>query len=202
GEHERAQPVREARPDEREQAKREGRVRRHSDPPSRSGGAARVEREIDRHGNRHAAKSGEERHEKPPALTQLAQVYFAPRLETYHEEEERHKSAVDPVAERERDAPVAQVDGELGLPQPRVRRAVDVDPDKCSYCGREENGGTSGLRAQELAERRLDAARPRSSRRERGCSSTGHRRLIPSAASTARNGARRVSNSPRRLAPS
>ena len=68
-EHERAQSIREARPDESEQAEREGGVRRHRDPPAAGGATAAIEGEIDRDRRDHSADTGQERQREPPALT-------------------------------------------------------------------------------------------------------------------------------------
>ncbi len=118
-----AQPVGEARPDEREQAERERRVGRHRHAPAVRRGAAGVEREVDRDRHGHAAErrpaTGSD--DRPP-LAQLAEVELAPRLEADDEEEERHQAAVHPVAQVQRDADAAEVDRELGPPDGARRR--------------------------------------------------------------------------------
>jgi hypothetical protein len=98
GEHERAQAIREARPDDSEHAEHERGVRRHRRPPAVRGRVARVQREVDRNGRRSSSEPGEERQCEPPALANLAQVELPSRLEPDDEEEERHQPAVHPVA--------------------------------------------------------------------------------------------------------
>ena len=105
--------------------------------------------------------AGQQRQREPPPLAQLAEVELAPRLEPDDEEEERHQAAVDPLAQVERDAGVAEVDRERRRPERVVRRRVDVHPDERGDRRGEQDRGAAGLRAQELAQRRLEAPRPR-----------------------------------------
>ena len=98
---ERAQPVGEARPDEREQAERERGVGRHRHPPPVRRRTAGIEREVDRDRAAMPAERREHRQREPAPLAQLAEVELAPRLEADDEEEERHQAAVHPVAKVE-----------------------------------------------------------------------------------------------------
>jgi hypothetical protein len=90
-------PVLKARADEREQAKREGGVRRHHDPPAACGRASGIESEVDGDRHRHAADPRQQGQGEAPPLPQLTQVELAASLEPDNEEEERHQTAVHPV---------------------------------------------------------------------------------------------------------
>ena len=68
GDHESPQAVRKARADEREQAEHEGGVGRHRDSPAVGGRAPRVEDEVDRDGDGHAADRGQQRQREAPPL--------------------------------------------------------------------------------------------------------------------------------------
>src|ERR687884_120862 len=94
----------------------------------------------------------------PPSLAQLAEVELAPRLEPDDEEEERHQAAVHPVAQVERDTRAAEVDREPRRPDRVVGARVDVHPDERGGRGGEQDGGAARLGAQELPQRRLEAA--------------------------------------------
>ena len=106
------------------------------------------------------AERREQRQDEPPALAQLPEVELAARLEPDDEEEERHQAAVDPVPQVERDPVAAEVDREGRAPDALVRGRVDVRPHERGDRGREQDRGAAGLRAQELAQGRLDASRP------------------------------------------
>ncbi len=162
GEHERPQAIGEPRPDEREQAEREGGVGRHRDSPAVRRRMTGVEREVDGDRPRHASDSGQDRQREPSPVPQLAQVELAPRLEPDHEEEERHQPAVHPVAQIEGYAPPTELDRERRPPQRVIRGRVDVHPHERGNGGAEQEGGAAGLRAQKRAQRRLQGPRPRS----------------------------------------
>src|SRR4029453_19659512 len=102
----------------------------------------------------------EQRQREPPPLTELAQIELSPRFEPDDEEKERHQAAVDPLAQIEGNAVAAYVDREARPPEGVVGRRRDVHPDERRDGGREQDRGAAGLGAEELAERRLDAARP------------------------------------------
>ena len=159
-EHERPQPVRETRSDQRQQAERERGVRRHRDPPAVCGRSPGVEREVDRDPDRHAAEAGYERQGEPASLAQLAEVELAARLEPDDEEEERHQPAVHPVAEIERHTGVSEADREPGRPDGRVRPAVDVHPHERDDHGQQQDRRPARLGTQKLAQRRCQVARP------------------------------------------
>jgi hypothetical protein len=137
-EDEHPQPVRKT-PHKREQAEREGRVGRHRDAPAECGRTAHVEGEVDGDRRRHPADPGKQRQGEPSSLSQLAEVELAPRLETQHEEEERHQPAVHPMTEIERDPRPAEVDRERRPPKRVVGGSVDVDPHKRSDRRRKQN---------------------------------------------------------------
>ena len=160
-EHEGAQAIREARPDQREQTERERGVGRHRDAPAVRRRTAGVEGEVDGDRGRCASQSRDERQREPSPLPQLAEVELPARLEADDEEEERHQPAVHPAAQVERDARSAQVDREPRRPDRVVGARVDVHPDQRGGRRREQHGGAARLRAQELPQRRLDAPRPR-----------------------------------------
>ena len=101
---EHAQPGRRARREQRQRAEREGGVGGHRRAPAVGAGAARVEREVDRHRDAHAAERGDHGDRQAPALAQLAEVELALGLQPDDEEEERHQPLVDPVAQVGRDA--------------------------------------------------------------------------------------------------
>ena len=160
GEDERAQPVREPRPDDREHAERERRVGRHRRAPAVRGRAARGEREIEGDRHRHPAETREERQRHPAALAQLADVELAPRLEADDEEEERHQAGVDPLAQVERDARAAEPDREGRVPEALVAREIDVRPEERGDARCEQERGAPGLRREELPHRRSEVACP------------------------------------------
>jgi hypothetical protein len=160
-EHERAKAVGETRPDDREQTERERGIGRHRRAPPMRRSAPRVEGEVERDRRRSAAGSREQRQREPAALAKLPEIELPPRLETDDEEEQRHQTAVHPVAQVERDAPAVEVDRQGCRPERLVRRRMDVDPGERRRGRCEQHGGASRLRLQEMAKRRLDAARPR-----------------------------------------
>ena len=98
--HERSQAVRSPPADQREQSQRERRVGRHRDAPALSGRAPEVQREVDPRRCAHAADRRQQREHEPPALAKVAEVELAPRLQTQHEEEQRHQPTVHPLAQR------------------------------------------------------------------------------------------------------
>src|SRR5439155_6255351 len=118
----------------------------------------RCEVDADRH--RHAAEPGENRERDPPPLTKLSDVELAARLEADDEEEERHQTAVHPVPEIHRDPGAADANREMRLPDGLVRRRVDVHPREGGNRRGEQEGRATGLGAEELPERRLEASRP------------------------------------------
>ena len=106
--------------------------------------------------------------DKTKALSaELSQIELSSRLEPDDEEEERHQPAVHPIAKIQRDACVADVDRELRPPERVVRRRVDVHPDERGGRRGQQDRRTAGLGAEELPQRRLHAARPGRSSRER-----------------------------------
>ena len=119
---------------------------------------AQVDRDRDDHPGRAPPANGQG--EAPP-LAQLAEVELAPRLEADDEEEERHQAAVHPVAQVERDARRRRADRERRRPERLVGRRVDVHPDERGDGRGEQDGRAAGLGAQEVAQRRLQAPRPR-----------------------------------------
>ena len=137
-EQERTQAIGEARPDEREQAECERGVRRHRDAPAVRGGAAGVDREIDRDRGGCAAEAREHGQREAPAIAQLAEVELATSLEADDEEEERHQAAVDPPPEVERDVRVPDCDREARRPDACIRVRVDVHPEERGECRREQ----------------------------------------------------------------
>jgi hypothetical protein len=151
-----------ARAEQREQSQPERRVGRHRDTPALGGRAAEVEREVDRRRGAHAADRRQQREHEAPPLAKVAEVDLTPRLETQHEEEERHQPAVDPLAQRQLDPVAAEVDGEHGLPQLLVGRGVDVHPHERRHRRCEQDRRAAALGAQKLAQRALEPARPRS----------------------------------------
>ena len=165
-EHERPQPVRNAPAEDVEQPEREGGVGGHCDAPPLRGRAAEVEREVDPHRGAHAADRRQHREHEAPPLAKVAEVELAPRLETQHEEEERHQPAVHPLAQRQLDPLAVDVDREHGLPQLVVRRGVHVHPHQRRDRRGEQDRRTAALGAQELAQRALDPARPRGCARQ------------------------------------
>ena len=160
GEHERAQTIGKPLPDQREHAERKRRVGRHRRPPPVRRAVTRVHREVNRDRDDDPAEAGRQRQCHPPPLSQLAHVELAPGLETDDEEEERHQSAVQPVAEVLRDARAADPDRHHRVPDPLVRRRVDVHPDEGGHRGRQQHRRTARLRAQEAAQRRLQIPCP------------------------------------------
>jgi hypothetical protein len=165
-EDERPQAVRHATAGQPQQSECQGGVGRHRDPPAARGRAAQVEREVDRDRGGHPADRGEHRQRDTPPLTQLAEVEFAPRLQTDHEEEERHQPAVHPLAQRQLEAPAPERERQLGPPELLVGRRVDVHPDQRGDGGHEDDRGPARLGSQELAQRRLEPADPRRAFRE------------------------------------
>ena len=168
GQHERAEPVREARADEREHAERERGVGRHRSAPAVRRGTAAVQREEDGDRDEHAAETGQERQRGAATLAQLAHVELPSRLEADDEEEERHQAGVDPAAQVLGDAGVAEANRELRPPDPVVRRGVRVHPGERGHRGGQQQHGAPRLGAEEVAQRRPEAARPRGPPRERG----------------------------------
>jgi hypothetical protein len=150
-EHERPQAVGSPPAEQREQSQRERRVGRHRDAPALRGRAPEVEREVDRRRGAHAADRRQQREHQPPALAKVAEVELTPRLQTQHEEEERHQPAVHPLAQGQLDPPAAEVDREHGLPQPLVGRGVDVHPHERRHGRCEQHRRAADLGAQEPA---------------------------------------------------
>ena len=124
--------------------------------------AARVEREVDRDRDRHAAERGEHRDGQPPPLAQLPLVELALGLEADDEEVERHQALVDPLAQVEGDARAAEPDRQLGRPD----GLVGVRPRRVRPHERRDRRGQQRRRArrlgvEEVAHRRREVARPR-----------------------------------------
>ena len=159
GEDERAQALRRARRRDREEAQPQGCVAGQRDPPAGGGGPAQIEREVDRDGRRHPTDGREQRQHEAPPLTQLSQIDLAACLEPRDEEEEGHQAAVDPLAQRQANAVVAERQGHGRLPDLLVR-AADVRPDQRREHRRDEQCRAARLRADEAAQRR-EAPDPR-----------------------------------------
>ncbi len=158
--NERPQPLGEPWPDDGEHTQREGGVGGHRDPPAARGRFPRVDRQIDQDGRGHPREAGHDGDGEAAPLPQLSYVELAPSLQPDNEEEERHQPAGDPLPQVLRDTPAADLDRQLGPPDRLVRRGGDVHPDQGGSCCRQQDGGTAGLGAQELPQRR-PAARPR-----------------------------------------
>jgi hypothetical protein len=118
--HEAAQAVGEARPDQGEHPEGEGGVGRHRDAPPLRRPLARVEGQVDGDRHRHPAEGGEHRQGQATALAQLADVELAADLEPDDEEEERHQAVVDPLAKVLGDARVPDPDRERRRPDALV----------------------------------------------------------------------------------
>jgi hypothetical protein len=145
--------------EQREQSQRESRLGRHRDAPAGGGRAPEVEREVDGRGA-HAADRRQQREHEPPALAKVAEVELATRLQTQHEEEERHQPAVHPLAQRQLDPVAVEVDREHGLPQLLVGRGPNVHPHERRRRRCEQDRRAAALDGQELAQRALEPARP------------------------------------------
>ncbi len=159
-EQERAQPVGEPPPEQSEHPERERGVGRHRGAPAVSRRLAGVEGEEDRDRQHHPAEPGQERQREAAAVSQLAEVELAPRLEPDDEEEERHQAAVHPVAQVEPEPVPAEPQLEPGRPDAVVGAGVDVRPRERGHGRGEEHARAAGLRAHEPAQRGLEAARP------------------------------------------
>ncbi len=185
--HETAQAVGEAGTDQGEHAEREGGVGRHRHSPALGRGVAGVEGEEDRDRDEHAAEGGEDGQGEAAALAQLADVELAPHLEPDDKEEERHQAAVDPLAQALGDARAADLDREGRVPGALIGGEVEVGPGEGRHRGREQDAGAAGLGGEEVAQRRLQAARPGGAPAEcRPDADAAHRRqhFIPASGST------------------
>jgi hypothetical protein len=67
-------------------------------PPAVSRGAPGVQRQIDRDRDQGPAQAGSEWERQAAPLAQFAEIELPARLQSHHEEEERHQPVVDPVA--------------------------------------------------------------------------------------------------------
>ncbi len=181
---EHAQPLRLARADERQGAERERGVGRHRRAPAAGVAIAGVDREVDQHGQRHAADRGEQRQRDALSLAQLAEVELPPRLEPDHEEEHDHQAVVDPVAQILGHAMAADADAQLRRPGRGVAVAVDVRPDQRRDRRSEQDERAADLRAQEGANRRGEIARPgrAPAERSRRCGGVGHDLIVSATA--------------------
>jgi hypothetical protein len=139
--------------------------------------AAGIEREEDRNGYEQPADASGERDLDTLPVTQLAQVELTPRLETDHEEEQRHQPRVHPVPQVVREAAVADVDRKRRLlPHVDVRLHVDVRPDERRDDAGKQHSGTARLGAQKRPEWRIEVPNPRRATRIRAC--LGRRRCV------------------------
>src|SRR6266480_1493658 len=126
----------------------------------------RVDGQIDRDRDGHAAEAGENRQRQPAALAQLSDVELAPHLEPDDEEEKGHQAGVDPVAEILGDSRAADADREARVPDIPVGGKDDVGPGQRRQSRAQEDEGAAGLGAQKLAQRGFQAASPGRSTRE------------------------------------
>src|ERR687886_2880906 len=77
---------------------------------------------VDGHSGAHTADRREQREHEPPALAKVAEVELAPRLQTQHEEEQRHQPAVHPLGQCQLNPSATEVDREHGPTVPRRTR--------------------------------------------------------------------------------
>ena len=188
--------ARAARRHQRQQPERERGVGRHRGAPAAGAFAAGVEGDVDEHGEPHAAERRAERGRDAPAVAQLADVELALGLEPDDEEEERHQPLVDPLAQLERDAVVAEADRELGGPDRLVGvRPRRVRPQQGGDRGAQQHERAAALGVQEVAQRRRQVARPRGRVSERR---DGHVRLPERALSAGARRSRPAGATPRR----
>ncbi|GAA3712669.1 hypothetical protein GCM10023082_08040 [Streptomyces tremellae] len=187
-EDEGAQPWRQpAAPEQGEDPEGEGGVRGHGGPPAVLRAVSRVEGEVDQRGHGEAARARDERQRDAAPVAQLAHVELAPRLKADDEEEQRHQTAVDPLAQAERDAEGPDPYGEDGVPDRPVRAGVRVRPHQCRNHGREEDGRAARLGAQEVAPRGADAVPALGPARVRvACPGCRHAAILPPAPRTHR----------------
>ena len=95
-----------------------------------------------------------------PPVAQLAHVELAARLEAETRKNSVIRPAVQPVAQVVREAVPADADGQRRVPDAFVRRRVGVHPDERGDGGGEEDGRAAGLRREEAAQWRLEVAHP------------------------------------------
>ena len=148
--------------EQRERTQREGAVGRHRRPPPVRARAAGVERRVDRHRHSDPADRRQHRDHHPAPVPQLSQIELALGLQTHDEEEHRHQPLVDPDAKVRRDPRAADADRQrrrphrlVGVPPRRVR------PHQRRHRRQRHHGRATGLRAQEVANRRTEIPRPR-----------------------------------------
>ena len=108
----------------------------------------------------HPTEAGRERERDSATLPELAHVELSAGLQPDDEEEERHQTAVEPVAEVVRHASVADPNRQRRMHHTLVRGRVHVRPDERRDGGGEQHRCTAGLGAQEAAQRRLEVAHP------------------------------------------
>ena len=153
--------ARAARRHEREDAERERRVGRHRRAPAVRPGAARVEREIDRDRDRHAAERRQHGDGQSAPLAELPLVELPLGLEADDEEVEGHQALVDPLAQVVGDARAAEPDRQLRRPDRLVGvRPRRVRPHERRDRRREQRRRAGGLGVEEVADRRREVARP------------------------------------------
>ena len=158
---ERAHPVGEPGPGQRQRPERERRVRRHGRAPAVSGRAAGVDGQVDDDGDDQPAQAGRDGQRQPGPLAQFAHVELAAGLQAEDEEEERHQPAVDPLAQVQRHPGIDEPDRQPGAPDGLIRRRADVHPDQRGHRHAQQHCRAAGLRAQEHPQRRLQIPRPR-----------------------------------------
>jgi hypothetical protein len=161
GQEEDAQPGGCPAADHGQHAERERRVGRHRDAPAGRRVARPVERQVDQHGHRHAAHTCQYRQRDALALAQLAHVEFPPGLEADDEEEQRHQSVVDPVAQVLLERPAAERDVEVRRPEGVVGGPRHVGPDQRRDGAAEQEHRAARLGLDECASRAAQAPRPR-----------------------------------------
>ena len=149
-----AQPRRAVAADESEDAEGERGVGPDRDAPALRAGCAAVEREVDQRRRDDAADRGDDRCREPAAFAQLAHVELAPDLQADDEEEERHQPVVDPVAQLQGDAGVAEANCDLGRPELFVgRRPRRVGPEQRQDRRGHEDDRACVLRREERPKR-------------------------------------------------
>ena len=150
------------RPQEREDADREGDVGRHRDAPAAASVASEIHGNEDQGRERHSSESGEGRQRGRPPIAQLAVDDLALDLEADHEEEDGHQAVVDPMPQIEAQRGVAAADRDDMPPHILIRGRVDIRPDERDQRAREEDEARERLDGDErVAERRKEAACPR-----------------------------------------
>ncbi len=123
-----AHRVRDAGADQGQHAERERGVGGHGRAPAVRRGLAGVDRQVDPDRHHHPAQPDQQRQRQPQALTQLAHVGVAARLQAGDQEEERHEPGVHPFLQVSRQTRAAHPDRQLGFPERRVPGPVDVRP--------------------------------------------------------------------------